>query len=179
VLEYGSVVWDPYLTRDIDKLERIQRNGARFITVDYKRRHEGAPYWQFSQYVFTILNLQTTGFLDMGFLLLVEVLSCLGYIGSWIYLWCLWHSTSSQWFACPIYVPTLLKRKMRVVIEGEQSNKAVVKSGVPQGTVLGPLLFICHILYLPECVYGFSVTCWGIVLSRLHRQLDLPLMLMT
>jgi hypothetical protein len=42
LLEYGSVVWDPYLTRDIDKFERIQRNGARFITGDYKSRHEGA-----------------------------------------------------------------------------------------------------------------------------------------
>jgi hypothetical protein len=27
---------------DIDKLERIQRNGTRFITRDYKSRHEGA-----------------------------------------------------------------------------------------------------------------------------------------
>ena len=42
LLEYGSVVWDPYLTRDIDKLERTQRNCARFITGDYKSRHEGA-----------------------------------------------------------------------------------------------------------------------------------------
>jgi hypothetical protein len=42
VLEYGSVVWDPYLTRNIDKLERIQRNDACFITGDYKSRHEGA-----------------------------------------------------------------------------------------------------------------------------------------
>ena len=42
VLEYGSIVWGPYLTRDIDKLERIQRNGTRFITGDYKSRHEGA-----------------------------------------------------------------------------------------------------------------------------------------
>jgi hypothetical protein len=42
VLEYGSVVWDPHLTRDIDKLEQIQRNGARFITGDYKSRHEEA-----------------------------------------------------------------------------------------------------------------------------------------
>jgi hypothetical protein len=32
----------PYLTQDIDKLERIQRNGTRFITGDYKSRHEGA-----------------------------------------------------------------------------------------------------------------------------------------
>jgi hypothetical protein len=42
VLEYGSVVWDPYLSRDIDTLERIQRNGARFNTGDYNSRHEGA-----------------------------------------------------------------------------------------------------------------------------------------
>ena len=35
----------------------------------------------------------------------------------------------------------LTKREMRVVIEGEQSNKAVVKSGVPQGTVLMDLYY--------------------------------------
>ena len=34
-LEYGSVVWDPHLQKDIDKLEKVQRKAARFIKRDY------------------------------------------------------------------------------------------------------------------------------------------------
>ena len=36
-LEYCSSVWDPYTTSDTQKLEKIQRRAARYVTGDYKR----------------------------------------------------------------------------------------------------------------------------------------------
>ena len=39
-LEYSSIVWDPHLQKDIDKLEKVQRQAARFISGDYSSRDQ-------------------------------------------------------------------------------------------------------------------------------------------
>ena len=41
VLEYASVVWDPSLQKDKDKLEKIQKTAARYATNNYTQRTPG------------------------------------------------------------------------------------------------------------------------------------------
>ena len=38
LLEYSCPVWDPYRQGDVDKLNKIQRAAARFVTNNYQRK---------------------------------------------------------------------------------------------------------------------------------------------
>ena len=40
-LEYGAIVWDPYKLQDIQSIEKIQRQAARYIKNDYCSRFDG------------------------------------------------------------------------------------------------------------------------------------------
>ena len=67
----------------------------------------------------------------------------------------------------------LANRTQRVMIEGTQSETAPVTSGVPQGSVLGPL-FLCYINDLPTCVSSdirlFADDC--LLYRTIHSQQD-------
>jgi len=40
-LEYASLIWNPYLQQDIERIEKVQRKAARFISGNYITRDEG------------------------------------------------------------------------------------------------------------------------------------------
>ena len=54
---------------------------------------------------------------------------------------------AGNWFR-----PYLSERQQTCVINGRSSNSRFVRCGIPQGTILGPLLFLIYINDLPNCL---------------------------
>ena len=56
-----------------------------------------------------------------------------------------------QWFSS-----YLMGRYQRVTVLGETSDTLPVSSGIPQGSILGPMLFLIYVNNLPDSVSVFS-----------------------
>ena len=65
----------------------------------------------------------------------------------------------------------LRNRTQAVILEGETSTSVPVTSGVPQGTVLGPILFLVYINDLPECISNSTIWLFADD-CMLYRQID-------
>ena len=66
------------------------------------------------------------------------------------------HVTELLWFT-----DYLEGRKQRVVLEGQSADWSEVTRGVPQGTILGPLLFIIFVNDLPDVVQHSTINLYA------------------
>ena len=63
----------------------------------------------------------------------------------------------------------LRKRQITVVIDGMASERVSVTSGVPQGSIVGPLFFVIFINDLPYVVHEQTNTALYADDTKLHR----------
>ena len=73
----------------------------------------------------------------------------------------------------------LSERCQRVLLNGQSSEWASIKTGVPQGSILGPLLFLVYINDLPEGInsnvklFADDTTVYNINISTSNLNSDL------
>ena len=53
----------------------------------------------------------------------------------------------------------LNERNQKVMVNGNESSNRPVTSRIPQGSVLGPILFVMYINELPNCVETNTFIC--------------------
>ena len=134
-LEYAASVWDPHLAKDINKLENIQRRSARFVKGDYRTTSRVTQMlkelgWQ---------DLQSRR-RDLRLALLYKVV--MGHVGI--------QPEHASMVTADDRTRAKHQFKFRGVGSSTQAFRhsfavrtvcwAEVLSGIPQGSILGPLL---------------------------------------
>ena len=66
------------------------------------------------------------------------------------------HSHLLTWFKA-----YLMRREQRVVVDSSNSDWLPVLSGVPQGSILGPMLFLCYINDMPSCTQNSTTALFA------------------